>query len=315
VSQSHQALWFDAVPLLVVATAYLGATAFLAPALRGKRRRSQLEPRLLAVFPAVGLAAAVYGIVLAVEREAPPGGIWLTLGLATAVGLPALLALKAARRSPSSTAEQEPESRTAASSPLAPSDDSVANSLAEALDRERFVARISARVRSELDIDELLRVAVEETGTCSARGPMSDPARSSRRHSDGAVAKSRIGAGECRAPPRRLQPRSEAPPNRGPRGRPEGAGARRCFARRTRHLADPGLARRPRRSDRDLRRADRSARAPPQHARTMGRRGDRADRGRGSRDRTGGAGGAAAPRERGADGPARVALSHRSTPR
>jgi PAS domain S-box-containing protein len=37
--------------------------------------------------------------------------------------------------------------------------------LAEALERERFVARISARVRSELDIDELLRVAVKETGT------------------------------------------------------------------------------------------------------------------------------------------------------
>src|SRR6185437_12995967 len=36
--------------------------------------------------------------------------------------------------------------------------------LAEALERERFVARISARVRSELNIDEVLRVAVEETG-------------------------------------------------------------------------------------------------------------------------------------------------------
>jgi PAS domain S-box-containing protein len=35
--------------------------------------------------------------------------------------------------------------------------------LEEALERERFVARISARVRSELDVDELLRVAVEET--------------------------------------------------------------------------------------------------------------------------------------------------------
>jgi PAS domain S-box-containing protein len=37
--------------------------------------------------------------------------------------------------------------------------------LAEALERERFVARISARVRSELDTDELLRVATKETGT------------------------------------------------------------------------------------------------------------------------------------------------------
>src|SRR5262245_48223853 len=37
--------------------------------------------------------------------------------------------------------------------------------LKDALERERFVARISTRVRSELDVDELLRVAVQETGT------------------------------------------------------------------------------------------------------------------------------------------------------
>ena len=50
-------------------------------------------------------------------------------------------------------------------------------SLAEALDRERFVARISARVRSELDIDELLRVAVERPA--GTRGePLPDPALS-----------------------------------------------------------------------------------------------------------------------------------------
>ena len=36
--------------------------------------------------------------------------------------------------------------------------------LDDALERERFVAGISARVRSELDVDKLLRVAVEETG-------------------------------------------------------------------------------------------------------------------------------------------------------
>ena len=38
------------------------------------------------------------------------------------------------------------------------------DALKDALERERFVARISARVRSELDVDELLRVAVQETG-------------------------------------------------------------------------------------------------------------------------------------------------------
>jgi PAS domain S-box-containing protein len=305
VSQSDQALWFDALPLLVVAAAYLGATALLAPGLRGRRPQPQFETGVLAVFPAVGLAAAVYGIVLAVERKAPPGGIWLTLGLVVVVGLPAFLALRLAGRSEGS---HEAASRTTPSGALTPRDDleavatvlleqsedvegielaalllvqedtrmgtgvvgrvsgraldwfsdvridlenepsgvataafeaapfavydaaaskivsrrmveatgakSVAfipvllderviavlvagsvsehraftteelgtlqriagdgalalerarstASLAEALDRERFVARISARVRSELDIDELLRVAVEETG-------------------------------------------------------------------------------------------------------------------------------------------------------
>jgi len=163
VSQSDQTLWFNAVPVLVVAAAYLVAAALLAPALRGKRRRTQLEPSLLAVFPVLGLGAAAYGIALAVEREAPPGGIWLTLGLAAAVGLPAVFAVKAASRLASSPLEHDPEPSTAASNSLA-QNDLVATSLAEALDRERFVARISARVRSEFDIDELLRVAVEETG-------------------------------------------------------------------------------------------------------------------------------------------------------
>jgi two-component system, OmpR family, phosphate regulon sensor histidine kinase PhoR len=37
--------------------------------------------------------------------------------------------------------------------------------LKDALERERFVARISARVRSELDVEELLRVAVQETAS------------------------------------------------------------------------------------------------------------------------------------------------------
>jgi PAS domain S-box-containing protein len=152
-------LWFNAVPLLVVAAAYLGATALLAQGLRAGHRRTRLEPAILAVYPAIGLAAAVYGIVLAVEREVPPGGVWLTLGLAVGLLLPALLASRVAGR-PEGTPEQELGSTAL----LEQSDDIAGVELAEALERERFVARISARVRSELDIDELLRVAVEETG-------------------------------------------------------------------------------------------------------------------------------------------------------
>jgi PAS domain S-box-containing protein len=45
-----------------------------------------------------------------------------------------------------------------------------AAALGEALERERFVAEISRKVRSELDVDALLRVAVEETGRALGAG-------------------------------------------------------------------------------------------------------------------------------------------------
>jgi PAS domain S-box-containing protein len=309
VSQANQALWLNAVPLLVVAAAYFAVTALLGPSLWAERRRASLpELAVLVVFPAAGLAAAISGVVLAVEREPPAGGVWLTLGVAVVLGIPALLALAAGPRRfrradtqpPLSTpavardsrrddaaavakgllerAEElvgaelacvlliDDESRTASglvgrvrgreldwfptvqidldnepsgvatatfeAAPLAVYDahsskvvsarlveatgaksvafvplianerviavlvvgtvtqprafgtddlaalqklageaavglDRTRSALAleQALERERFVARISARVRSELDIDELLRVAVSETGT------------------------------------------------------------------------------------------------------------------------------------------------------
>jgi PAS domain S-box-containing protein len=304
VSQSNQALWFDAAPLLVVAALYLGAAALLA-----RRQGHRSEPAILAAFLAVGLVAGIYGIVVAIERDVPAGGTWLTFGLAVLLGLPALLVLKSAARREGTSVGPERESMTPASSqsddlegvagallersaqiggidlvclllieedtrmgmgvigradgrdldwvsevridlenepsgvataafeaaPFAVYDAAASTivssrmveatgaksvafipvllderviavvvagsvskhraftseeldelqriageyalaldrarsiaSLAEALDRERFVARISARVRSELDIDELLRVAVEETGRALA---------------------------------------------------------------------------------------------------------------------------------------------------
>jgi PAS domain S-box-containing protein len=86
VSQADQVLWFDAVPLLAVAAAYLGATARLG---RGRRR---LEPHLW-VFPAVAVAGAAYGVLLVVDRDAPPGGVWPTLADAVVLALPAALVL------------------------------------------------------------------------------------------------------------------------------------------------------------------------------------------------------------------------------
>jgi PAS domain S-box-containing protein len=137
-------VWFDAVPLLVVAAAYLGVMVLLA--------RSGAAAL---VYPVVGVVAGAYGVLLAVEQEAPPGGVWPTLGLTLLLAVPPALVLL--RRRPHAIAGE----------PLGRAESVVSTEMAlrEALERERFVARISARVRSELDVEELLRIAVQETGT------------------------------------------------------------------------------------------------------------------------------------------------------
>ena len=286
--------------MLVVAAAYLGLAALAARPGRGGRA----ETPLTLVLPAVGLAAGAYGLVLAIEQEAPPGGVWPTFAVALVLAVPLVIILlrrpeasrgrssEPAAPLPTSTGSDDPrtlarelldrveqlvgadltclflvdhESRTASaligrvdrreldwfpdvridldnepsgvataafeaapfavydahaskivnprlveatgarsvafiplladqrviavlvvgttSEPRAFSSEELtqvqaiageialaldrtrsAAALGEALQRERFVARISARVRSELDVEELLHVAVRETG-------------------------------------------------------------------------------------------------------------------------------------------------------
>jgi hypothetical protein len=137
VSQSSQALWFSAVPLLVVGAAYLGASALLGPSVWAARRRaSLLDIAILLVFPAFGLAAVVFGIVLAVDRDSLAGGVWLTLAVVVATGLPAFVALARGReRSTLTTGShgRELESVAAISSALGRTDDpeTVARALLE----------------------------------------------------------------------------------------------------------------------------------------------------------------------------------------
>jgi hypothetical protein len=94
VSQAGQVLWFDAVPLLLVAAAYLVASGLLGPSLWAERRgASLLDLAIFLVFPMFGLAAAAFGISVAVDRKPIVGGVWGTFAVTVAVGIPALLAL------------------------------------------------------------------------------------------------------------------------------------------------------------------------------------------------------------------------------
>jgi hypothetical protein len=83
---------------------------------------------------------------------------WLSLGILVGLVVAFLVPVVTSRRRAEASGTPAP----GGAHPGGSADSSSAD-LAEALERERFIARISARVRSELAIDELLRVAIEET--------------------------------------------------------------------------------------------------------------------------------------------------------
>ena len=59
-----QAVYFNAVPLLVLAAAYLLVAAMLGPTLWRERSRAGLTDIAVAlVFPGIGIPAAIFGIV------------------------------------------------------------------------------------------------------------------------------------------------------------------------------------------------------------------------------------------------------------
>jgi PAS domain S-box-containing protein len=94
VSQADQALWFNGVPLLLVAAANLGATAVLGRRLLAARRQAGLaDLGAFLVFPILGAVALAYGLVVVVDKEPLGGHVWLSFAAAVLVSLPAILAL------------------------------------------------------------------------------------------------------------------------------------------------------------------------------------------------------------------------------
>jgi PAS domain S-box-containing protein len=150
VSQADQVLWFDAVPLLAVAAAYLGATARLS------RERKRLEPQLW-VFPVVAVAAAVYGALLAVDHDTPPGGVWPTLADAALLAVPAALVLgRRAAPARASVAGRDLESIAAIATAFTGTDDAPA--IAREL-LERVEPLVSVELACLFLVDEEARFA------------------------------------------------------------------------------------------------------------------------------------------------------------
>ena len=90
-----QAVYFNAVPLFVLAGAYLMVAAALAPTLwRERRRVSVTDVGLAALFPAIGISAGIVAAEVLYDRSAVGGHVWPAF-VATLVALvPALIFLR-----------------------------------------------------------------------------------------------------------------------------------------------------------------------------------------------------------------------------
>jgi PAS domain S-box-containing protein len=94
VTRATQAILFNGLPLFVLAAAYLGVFAALAPTLWQERRRASVPDLALAsIFPGLGIPALIWATAVTVEGEPIAGNVWLPLvGIVIAL-LPALVFL------------------------------------------------------------------------------------------------------------------------------------------------------------------------------------------------------------------------------
>ena len=77
VSPHDQAVYFNALPLLIVAASYLFVAALLGAALwRQRDRVTTADLALASIFPAVGIAAAIVGVVVLADGAPLGGHVW-----------------------------------------------------------------------------------------------------------------------------------------------------------------------------------------------------------------------------------------------
>ena len=166
-----QAIYLNAVPLLVLGGLYLLAAATLAPlAWRERTRVGDLEFTLALVFPAGGVAATIFGIAVLADAEAGPvgGSAWLGLAAVVFAGVPVLLyfsrwrdralLLTGAHRARAAEARQTEQAR------VREQIDALTTALARVEEEHELAALVSERVTAVLGCDFAAFASIEERG-------------------------------------------------------------------------------------------------------------------------------------------------------
>jgi PAS domain S-box-containing protein len=153
VSHENQVVLFNAVPLFVLAGAYLAVAAALAPRLWRERARLRLSDiALVSIFPCVGIALGIFGIVVLHEHSAIGGHLWISFVASLIALVPALLFL-AWRREWAEVVTSAPRAREA-------------EELVSVRSRElEAVAAISEALARTNDSEEAGRVLLDEVAS------------------------------------------------------------------------------------------------------------------------------------------------------
>ena len=90
-----QAVYFNAVPLFILAGAYLMVATALAPTLwRERRRVSVTDVGLAAIFPGIAIPAGIFGALVLHDRSPIGGHVWPPFAAIVIALLPALIFLR-----------------------------------------------------------------------------------------------------------------------------------------------------------------------------------------------------------------------------
>jgi len=95
VSPEDQAVYFNAVPLIILAGAYLMVVAALAPTLwRERRRVTTTDLALAGIFPGIAIPAAIFGALVLYDRAPLGGHVWPAFAATLIALIPALVFLR-----------------------------------------------------------------------------------------------------------------------------------------------------------------------------------------------------------------------------
>jgi len=169
VSIGAQSVLLNALPLLLLASVYFAVTAALAPAVwRDRAHAHPVEVAVVAVFPAIGAAATMFGALVLYDRRPLGGHVWFSFAAILIALVPALLfvlrwrdrglVVGGVRRL--SEAEERVSLRDRELSVVA----SISNALARARDPEGAARPLVRQVQELLGVDFAAVAVVDEDG-------------------------------------------------------------------------------------------------------------------------------------------------------